>query len=265
MADYSLGHTSLELQRLALQADLLCPITERLLRSAGLRPGMRVLEVGCGAGDVCFLAAELVGLGGQVVGVDRSAASVLFAAERAQSRGARNVSFREGTEAGLPGEAPFDFVIGRYVLVHQPDPANFVRAAAASLRPGGGVAFHEPDSSLALVSRPPVQAYDMLSTEYSRATQAALIRPDAAPRLGAIFAEAGLVASNGFCERLVGMEGSELFFHWRAATYAAFKLATDPHHAPIEVEQLAAELRAAVAAVHAQVLGPDQWCVWATA
>ncbi len=185
----------MELQRLALQADLSRPITERLLRSAGLRPGMRALEIGCGAGDVCFLAAELVGPAGHVAGIDRAAASIQFATERAESEGVRNVSFREGSEATLPDEEPFDFVIGRYVLVHQQDPVGFVRAAA-----------------LILVSRPPIPAYDTISAEYSRAAQAALAGRDAAPRLGAILAGAGLVAPNGFCERLVGMERSDLFF-----------------------------------------------------
>ena len=265
MARYSLGHTSIELQRLALQADLLRPITERLLRSAGLRPGMRALEIGCGAGDVCFLAAELVGPDGRVVGIDRAAASVQFATERAESEDVRNVSFREGSETALSAEEPFDFVIGRYVLVHQQDPVGFVRSAAANLRPGGTVAFHEPDSSLVLVSRPPIPAYDTISAEYSRATQASLAGRDVAPRLAAIFAEAGLAAPNGFCERLVGMEGSDLFFLWRAATYAAFKSATAPDHEPIDAERLAGELKAAVAVVHGQVLGPDQWCAWATA
>ena len=58
MTGYSLGHSPIELQRLALQAQLLRPITERLLRSAGLRPGMRVLEIGCGWGSFVETAAR---------------------------------------------------------------------------------------------------------------------------------------------------------------------------------------------------------------
>jgi ubiquinone/menaquinone biosynthesis C-methylase UbiE len=48
------------------------PITERLLRSIGIEPGIRVLDVGCGAGDVSMLTAELVGSTGSVVGIDRN-------------------------------------------------------------------------------------------------------------------------------------------------------------------------------------------------
>jgi predicted RNA methylase len=68
---YPLGHAEHELERLNLQARMIEPFTRHLFRQAGLSAGMRVLDVGCGCGDVAFLAAELVGPSGQVVGVDR--------------------------------------------------------------------------------------------------------------------------------------------------------------------------------------------------
>jgi tRNA A58 N-methylase Trm61 len=58
---YVLGHSERELERLRLQAQLIDPITRQFLIEAGIAPGMRVLDVGCGAGDVTFLAADLVG------------------------------------------------------------------------------------------------------------------------------------------------------------------------------------------------------------
>ena len=60
-AKYILGHSREEIRRLMLQATILRPFTERLLRNAEIGPGMRVLDLGCGAGDVSMLAAELVG------------------------------------------------------------------------------------------------------------------------------------------------------------------------------------------------------------
>jgi len=55
---------------LVRQAAVLRPSSERFFRASGLRPGMRVLDVGCGEGDVSFLVAELVGPRGSVLGVD---------------------------------------------------------------------------------------------------------------------------------------------------------------------------------------------------
>jgi ubiquinone/menaquinone biosynthesis C-methylase UbiE len=69
---YFLGSTPAELKRLRFQATILRPITERLLREAGIKEGMRVLDLGCGPGDVSFLAAEIVGPSGSVLGIDQA-------------------------------------------------------------------------------------------------------------------------------------------------------------------------------------------------
>jgi len=61
-----------EVARLEIQGTATAPATRMIFAEAGIRPGMRVLDLGCGAGDVTFVAADLVGPGGFVVGVDRS-------------------------------------------------------------------------------------------------------------------------------------------------------------------------------------------------
>jgi ubiquinone/menaquinone biosynthesis C-methylase UbiE len=58
---YVLGHADVEIQRLLLQGRLYNDHTEHALRLAGLRSGMRVLDVGCGPGDVSLVAARLGG------------------------------------------------------------------------------------------------------------------------------------------------------------------------------------------------------------
>ena len=74
--NYVLGQSPYEYERLTLQAKVLRPFTEKFFMMAGLGPGMRVLEVGSGMGDVALLAAEMVGPGGRVLGVDRDAAGL---------------------------------------------------------------------------------------------------------------------------------------------------------------------------------------------
>jgi cyclopropane fatty-acyl-phospholipid synthase-like methyltransferase len=59
-SSYALGHSEQELERLAHQAQLFAPFTRQLLEQAGIGPGMRILDVGSGAGDIAFLAADLV-------------------------------------------------------------------------------------------------------------------------------------------------------------------------------------------------------------
>ena len=96
-ARYILGHSEAEIIRLQTQAKILRPITERLLQRAGIRPGMRVLDLGSGAGDVAMLAAQLVGPSGSVVGIDRNPQVLSIAMERAGRRGFRHLSFHEAS------------------------------------------------------------------------------------------------------------------------------------------------------------------------
>jgi SAM-dependent methyltransferase len=78
-AIYVPGYTEDELQRLTLQGRLVGRTTRALLVEAGLELGMRVLDVGCGVGDVSLLLAELVGSSGEVVGVDTNARALELA------------------------------------------------------------------------------------------------------------------------------------------------------------------------------------------
>ncbi|MEV5617747.1 methyltransferase domain-containing protein [Streptomyces bacillaris] len=83
---YPLGHAPEEMDRLLLQARLYGPVTAQALRQAGLGPGMRVLDAGCGAGDVTFIAAEAVGPGGSVTGVDAGPEALDLARARLSDR-----------------------------------------------------------------------------------------------------------------------------------------------------------------------------------
>ena len=115
---YALGHSEQELERLSRQAEVFEPFTHQLLQQAGISTGMRVLDVGCGAGDVAFLVADLVGSTGAVVGVDRAAEAIQRATMRAQARHLENVKFLEGDPAQMQIDQPFDAVVGRLVLMY---------------------------------------------------------------------------------------------------------------------------------------------------
>ena len=159
---YVLGHSDREIERLKAQARLVDPITTRFFREAGVAEGMRVLDVGSGAGDVAFLVADLVGERGTVVGVDRAPAAIDVARRRAATRSRQDVIFHVGDPAELPFDRLFDAVVGRYVLQFQPDPAAMLRKLATRVRPGGVIVFHEIDWG-GLGSFPPVPTFDRCS------------------------------------------------------------------------------------------------------
>src|SRR6478736_845151 len=94
MADensYVMGHDDRERRRLLLQASILNPLTEQLFRRAGLSSGMRVLDIGCGVGDVSLLAARLVGRRGGVISVDIDPAALDTLKARASSERLENI------------------------------------------------------------------------------------------------------------------------------------------------------------------------------
>jgi 2-polyprenyl-3-methyl-5-hydroxy-6-metoxy-1,4-benzoquinol methylase len=156
---YILGHSEVEIERLKTQARRIGPVTARFFREAGIAPGMRVLDVGSGPGDVAFLEADIVGETGQVLGVDRSAEALDVARLRAKEGGRKNVEFRVGDPTELKFDRPFDAIAGRYVLQFQKDPSAMLRKLAAHVRPGGLIVFHEIDWG-GLSSFPAAPTYD---------------------------------------------------------------------------------------------------------
>src|SRR6266851_5473 len=93
--DYAFGRSSAEYERLIEQAEIFRPLTERMLRGAGISAGMHVLDIGCGAGDVSFLLSALVGAEGSVTGVDLDGDAIVLAEQRRVAQGIANVSFRQ--------------------------------------------------------------------------------------------------------------------------------------------------------------------------
>jgi ubiquinone/menaquinone biosynthesis C-methylase UbiE len=67
---YVMGHDDRERRRLFLQASILNPLSDQLLRRAGISSGVRVLDIGCGIGELSMVAARLVGRRGRVTGID---------------------------------------------------------------------------------------------------------------------------------------------------------------------------------------------------
>ncbi len=131
--------------------------TQRLLRDAGLGPGMRVLDVGCGAGDVALLAADLVDHNGEVIGVDHHVGALEAARGRAREQKLENVRFTQADLNDLPDDlGSFDAIVGRRVLMYQADTVKAVERLLPKLRSGGLVVFHEHDTTMVPISGQPM-------------------------------------------------------------------------------------------------------------
>jgi SAM-dependent methyltransferase len=195
MRSYLLGHSSHELSRLAQQGAFFAEITRRALVRAGIRRGMRVLDIGCGAGDVSLLAAALVGGRGHVTGIDRVPAAVRAARRRAGQAAIRHLTFRRTSLEALRLETPVDAVIGRFVLMHQAQPASALAQAVRHLRRGGVVAMiesHMRGSVPAVHAWPQSPTYDRLMHWMTAVIDASGAHSDMGLRLRQTFLDAGL-------------------------------------------------------------------------
>lgn len=121
------------------------PVTERLLDEAGIGVGMKVLELGCGNGDVTRMIAERVGPSGQVYGVDRNEKALADAQQQTTDAGFRNVKFSH-CDLNDPNTLPtrlVNAVVARRVLMYLRDRTAVLRRVTSLLELQGVVAFQE--------------------------------------------------------------------------------------------------------------------------
>jgi ubiquinone/menaquinone biosynthesis C-methylase UbiE len=232
MRTYPLGTSDEEIDRLLLQAELIFnPPTRRLLQDAGIKAGMKVLDLGSGVGDVALLAAELVGPTGSVLGVDLSPKFVAAARQRVQDAGMNNVEFIQADLHGLDLDATFDAIVGRVVLAYLKDPGEVLLRLTSCLKPGGVVAFREFDSEFFLVTFPlSPTAEDIrhrIDTFMKVPPEQAGIDLLIGRKLQKILSEAGLTNISLTVDAVVGAEPNWYGWRWLEAQIPMFDRAAN--------------------------------------
>lgn len=264
-ADYPLGHSPQELERLSHQARFIGDLTRALLVDAGVGAGMRVLDVGCGPGDVSFLAASLVGATGSVIGIDEARPALHSARERAAASGLNNVRFVEEDLGTIEVDAPVDAVIGRLVLMYLPDPASALRHLARQLKPGGIVAFQEIDMDVSR-STPRCPLIERSIDRVRRTFDCACPYPRVSLALAQVFADAGLPAPTmTYAARAEHGPDSPLYEMLAGITRTLLPLMERygiATAAEVDIDTLAARLRDEALARRATVLSPAYVGAW---
>lgn len=184
--EYVLGHEARELERLERQAAFFGEMTRHGLERAGLTRGMRVLDLGCGVGDVSLIAADLVGPEGAVVGIDIAEGATTIATRRAQAANKPHVRFEVANIEAYAGYGDFDAVVGRFIVVHLPKPEEVLRRVVGSMKKGAILQFAELDFTTAHATAPApftTRLLGLVTELYRRVGR----EPDSGTRLYSLF------------------------------------------------------------------------------
>ena len=267
---YVCGYSPRELGRLETQAAFYEEISRRFLESAGLARGMSVLDIGCGAGDLSFVAADIVGPSGHVLGIDHAPEPLAAANARARARGLRQVQFRLTAISDLQAGPPVDALVGRFVLMHQLDPAGALRVAASRVRPGGLVALiesHIRGLVAEVHSHPYSPTYDRVVRCLTDVIRAAGAHPDMGLRMRQVFLDAGLPAPRLWLQaRVEGGPGAAVYRYITDSLRSMLPLAERFGIAtlsPEDVDELERKLEEEVTAAGGVLTSPiivGAWC-----
>lgn len=215
MSGYVLATGDEAADRLALVEQVHGPDTDRFLDRVALRPGMRVVDIGCGVGLVTQRLARAVEPDGEVVGVDISPDQVRAAEERAKAAGIGNVRFvvAPADQTGLERES-FDVAYARFLLMHVRSPMSVLQEMAGLLRKGGTLAVEDGDFGSPYCA-PPSPAFDRCFELYREVVRRQGADPEIGPLLLSLVLRAGFTSAGVSIVQPVLKEGpAKRLPHW---------------------------------------------------
>jgi len=180
-----------EAKRLELQAKIFNELLEKEVEMLDLKPGMKVLDAGCGTGTVARMIAGKVHPS-EVYGIDADSLFISKAKTLAASQGIDNIRFEIGDIENIDyADNTFDLAYCRLVLTHKKNPAKLIAELKRVTRKGGKVAASEYDDGT-IVYYPEMPKMNRIWNRYGQREKKGGRDRYFGRKLFSVFTEAGL-------------------------------------------------------------------------
>ena len=199
--------------RLLVLARASWPDTAALFSRAGIRPGMKCADLGCGGGEVTFELARLVAPGGSVTGVDMDEVKLDLARKAAVRRDVSNVEFLAGNVGNWDEPDSYDVVYSRFLLQHLSEPVNLLRRRWAAVRAGGLVIVEDADFD-GWCCHPANEGFDFFVRAYAEVVRRRGGDHATGRKLYQYFLEAGIPAPQVALVQSVSVSGESKELAW---------------------------------------------------
>jgi ubiquinone/menaquinone biosynthesis C-methylase UbiE len=249
-------------ERLLVLARDRWPDTLALLRRAGIAPGMRCADLGCGPGAVTRELARLVGPTGRAVGLDLDEVSLQRAREVAVQEGLGNVEFRAADLRTWTAPAQFDLVYSRALLHHLPERAHLIEGMWAAVAPGGRVVIEDADFD-GWCCDPPSEALDFFVRAYGETVRRRGGDPTFGRTLYRCFRAAGIPDPQFGVVQSVRLSGESKTLAWSTLEASREAIVATGVATAEAVDAALASLARATADPSMVILGPRMFQIWA--
>jgi ubiquinone/menaquinone biosynthesis C-methylase UbiE len=241
---YLLATGEQAVSRLDLLDRIFSPGSRDLLKAAGLAPGMRIAEIGCGTGHTASWMAAQVCPHGSVVAVDASGEQLQVLASNAEKAGIGNLSFHQAKayDLRLPDES-FDMVYSRFLFCHLDDPARALREMKSILKPGGVLVCEDHDDG-GIFTEPQTRAYRRLVEISDAVNRARGLDSYIGLKLPSLFHAAGFSQPNVRVNQLPFLRGDEKRFWEMTLREAAPAILAAGVSTPDELDSVCKEMQA---------------------
>jgi ubiquinone/menaquinone biosynthesis C-methylase UbiE len=247
--------------RLLLLARDRWPDTAALFGRAGLSPGMRCIDLGCGGGEVTLEIARLVAPGGSVTGVDMDEVKLDLARRAAAARGLGNAEFRAQDVRDWDEPGGYDAVYCRFVLQHLSQPVDLLRRMWAGVCPRGVLVVEDADFD-GWCCHPPDDGFEFFVRSYSQVLRQRGGDHAIGRKLYASFLAAGIPRPQVALAGSLWLEGEEKTLAWSTLEASTEAIVSEGVASAAEVAAALTDLQRFTEDPRTLICGPRIFQVW---